>query len=74
MSEIKAVREPSYLEAEHGILSWLLTTDHKRIAVLYLLAVTFFFVVGGLAASLIRIELGASGITTTTFRPRQTID
>jgi cytochrome c oxidase subunit 1 len=57
MSEIKAVREPSYLEAEHGILSWLLTTDHKRIAVLYLLAVTFFFVVGGLAASLIRIEL-----------------
>ena len=57
MSEIKAVREPSYLVAEHGILSWLLTTDHKRIAVLYLLAVTFFFVVGGLAASLIRIEL-----------------
>ncbi len=57
MSEIKAVRAPSYLEAEHGILSWLLTTDHKRIAVLYLLAVTFFFVVGGLAASLIRIEL-----------------
>ncbi len=57
MSEIKAVREPSYLEAEHSILSWLLTIDHKRIAVLYLLAVTFFFVVGGLAASLIRIEL-----------------
>jgi cytochrome c oxidase subunit 1 len=37
--------------------SWLLTVDHKRIAILYLISVTVFFTVGGLAASLVRIEL-----------------
>jgi cytochrome c oxidase subunit 1 len=47
----------NYLNAEDGILSWLLTKDHKRIAILYLLAVTLFFVVGGLFAVLIRLEL-----------------
>ena len=48
--------QPSYLHAQ-GLRSWLLTRDHKRIAVLYMLTVTFFFFAGGLAASLIRIEL-----------------
>jgi len=38
-------------------MSWLLTKDHKRIAILYLWAVTVFFVVGGLMAVLIRLEL-----------------
>jgi cytochrome c oxidase subunit 1 len=37
--------------------SWLLTVDHKRIAILYLLAINFFFLLGGLAATVIRIEL-----------------
>src|SRR5579863_435498 len=46
-----------YLNASYGIRSWLLTTDHKRIALLYLGSVTFFFFVGGLFASLIRIHL-----------------
>ena len=48
---------PSYLEAGHSLRSWLLTTDHKRIGVLYMLAVTFFFFIGGLAAGVIRVEL-----------------
>jgi cytochrome c oxidase subunit 1 len=47
----------NYLNAEQGLMSWLLTKDHKRIAILYLLSVTFFFIVGGLFAALIRIEL-----------------
>jgi cytochrome c oxidase subunit 1 len=47
----------NYLNAETGLKSWLLTQDHKRIAILYLLAVTFFFIVGGLMAVLIRLEL-----------------
>jgi cytochrome c oxidase subunit 1 len=38
-------------------MSWLLTKDHKRIAILYLYAVTFFFIVGGIFAALIRLEL-----------------
>ena len=37
--------------------SWLLTQDHKRIAILYLLTTLFFFVIGGTAAALIRLEL-----------------
>jgi cytochrome c oxidase subunit I len=46
-----------YLNADYGIRSWLLTTDHKRIAILYLISVTFFFAIGGLMAVLIRLEL-----------------
>jgi cytochrome c oxidase subunit 1 len=46
-----------YLNAEQGIKSWLLTTDHKRIALLYLISVTLFFFLGGLFAVLIRLEL-----------------
>jgi cytochrome c oxidase subunit 1 len=60
---VTILREPeklppeSYLNSEHGLKSWLLTQDHKRIALLYLFATTFFFVIGGLAASFIRLEL-----------------
>ncbi len=46
-----------YLNAGYGIKSWLLTTDHKRIALLYLMSITFFFFIGGLMALLIRLEL-----------------
>src|SRR5207249_4885727 len=41
----------------YGIRSWLLTTDHKRIALLYLVSITFFFFIGGFLALLIRLEL-----------------
>ena len=47
----------SYLRAGHTLRSWLLTTDHKRIAILYLISVTLFFFIGGAAAALMRIEL-----------------
>jgi cytochrome c oxidase subunit 1 len=47
----------NYLNQEYGIKSWLLTTDHKRIALLYLLSITFFFFIGGFFALLIRLEL-----------------
>ena len=47
----------SYLRAGHTLKSWLLTTDHKRIAILYLISVTMFFFIGGTAAALMRIEL-----------------
>ena len=46
-----------YLNKEYGIRSWLLTTDHKRIALLYLVSITFFFFIGGFLALLIRLEL-----------------
>jgi len=46
-----------YLNASYGIRSWLLTKDHKRIALLYLHTITFFFFLGGIFATLIRLEL-----------------
>jgi cytochrome c oxidase subunit 1 len=45
------------LNATYGLKSWLLTRDHKRIALLYLASVTVFFFLGGLFAVLIRLEL-----------------
>ena len=49
--------EKHFLNDNYGIRSWLLTKDHKRIAILYLISITFFFMVGGLFASLIRLQL-----------------
>jgi cytochrome c oxidase subunit 1 len=46
-----------YLNVDYGIRSWLLTTDHKRIGLLYLASITVFFVLGGLFATAIRLEL-----------------
>src|SRR3984893_17098090 len=46
-----------YLNATYGIRSWLLTTDHKRIALLYLASVTFFFFIGGAFPTMFRIPL-----------------
>jgi cytochrome c oxidase subunit 1 len=58
MSTIAAeLPKPSYLFEGYSIRSWLLTTDHKRIALLYLVSITFFFFVGGVAAALVRLEL-----------------
>jgi cytochrome c oxidase subunit 1 len=50
-------RRVDYLNVSFGWRSWLLTTDHKRIAILYLVAVTAMFFVGGAYAVLIRIQL-----------------
>jgi cytochrome c oxidase subunit I len=47
----------NYITAHYGIKSWLLTVDHKRIALLYLIAITFFFFLGGAFAVMIRLEL-----------------
>ncbi|HEX8147134.1 MAG TPA: cbb3-type cytochrome c oxidase subunit I [Pyrinomonadaceae bacterium] len=47
----------NYLNADYGIWSWLLTKDHKRIGILYLISVTFFFAIGGAYAAAIRLEL-----------------
>ncbi len=46
-----------YLNCAYSVRSWLLTTDHKRIAILYLLSITAFFGLGGVLAGLLRLEL-----------------
>ncbi len=50
-------RPEDYLNSGQTIRSWLLTTDHKRIGVLYLISITFFFVLGAIAAGLVRLSL-----------------
>ncbi len=40
-----------YLNADYSVASWLLTVDHKRIAVLYLVSIVVFFALGGLFAT-----------------------
>src|SRR5438094_9385265 len=46
-----------YLNVSYGVKSWLLTKDHKRIALLFLVSITLFFFLGGAFAVLIRLEL-----------------
>jgi cytochrome c oxidase subunit 1 len=50
-------RRLNYLNVSYGVKSWLLTVDHKRIALLYLASVTLMFFIGGAFATLIRLEL-----------------
>jgi cytochrome c oxidase subunit I len=47
----------NYINKEQGLLSWLLTADHKRIAMLYLFSITGFFLLGGFFAGMVRFEL-----------------
>jgi len=48
---------PDYLRAGSTLASWLTTTDHKRIAILYALTITVFFFMGGAAITAVRLEL-----------------
>src|SRR5262245_49552659 len=57
MTTIRATPREHYLNINYGVKSWLFTTDHKRIALLYLTSITLFFFVGGAAAVLMRLEL-----------------
>ncbi|HEV8383235.1 MAG TPA: cytochrome c oxidase subunit I [Candidatus Acidoferrales bacterium] len=56
-ADIPASSRVHYLNVNYGIKSWLLTTDHKRIALLYLASITLMFFVGGAFAVLMRIHL-----------------
>ncbi|MGC2332635.1 MAG: cytochrome c oxidase subunit I [Candidatus Acidiferrales bacterium] len=47
----------NYLNASYGIKSWLFTVDHKRIGLMYLAVITFMFTIGGVAATLMRLNL-----------------
>src|ERR687896_545991 len=47
----------TYLNDGRTLASWLLTEDHKPIGLLYLVSITGFFVIGGLFAMFVRLEL-----------------
>jgi cytochrome c oxidase subunit I len=56
-NEARPMNRVDYLNVSYGVRSWLLTVDHKRIALLYLMSITLMFFVGGIFAALIRLEL-----------------
>jgi cytochrome c oxidase subunit I len=54
---MKLDHDTDYLNVDYGVKSWLLTVDHKRIAILYLVSITVMFLLGGAFAAAIRLEL-----------------
>ena len=61
--------EPSFWRAERGVRAWLLTVDHKRIGIMFLVAVTLSLFLGGVFALLLRLELLTPGADL--FRPHE---
>ncbi len=57
MSATDAHSHGNYINCEKGLWSWLTTIDHKRIALMYFISIMAFFLVGGLFAILLRLEL-----------------
>ena len=55
--ELPLPPRPDYLRHGSTVTSWLTTTDHKRIAILYAITITIFFFMGGVAITLVRLEL-----------------
>ena len=58
-------KEPSFYEVKKhkGIFAWILSTDHKRIGLMYLYLIATFFVVGAILGLLMKLELIAPGRT-----------
>ena len=61
--ELAAPPEVNYLNADRGVWSWLTTVDHKRIGVMYLVSVLLAFLIGGIFAMALRVELLTPGPT-----------
>ena len=57
VTTVAAPPRKHYINNEYSIRSWLTTTDHKRIGILYALSITFFFFIGGAAAGIMRLNL-----------------
>ena len=53
----------NYINHEKGLKSWLLTVDHKRIGIMYMVTLALVFLLGGIFALLVRLELMTVGET-----------
>ena len=67
-----SVNSPNYLNAEYSVKSWLLTEDHKRIAILYLISMTAYFFLGGLIAYLRTLGEDTTGGDPASDAPEET--
>jgi cytochrome c oxidase subunit 1 len=63
-AEVRPNLEPDYLRAERGVRSWLFTTDHKRIGLMFYAVIVLMLILGGTFALVLRAEL---------FTPERTI-
>lgn len=63
VTESPVEHDRSYLKEGEGLRAWLFTKDHKRIGVMYLVAILLSFLLGGVLAVLIRLELLTPGPT-----------
>ncbi|HZW54023.1 MAG TPA: cbb3-type cytochrome c oxidase subunit I, partial [Candidatus Elarobacter sp.] len=61
---MSAVAAPPRALAKEGLVAWLVTTDHKKIGILYMLTSLTFFLIAGFLADVMRLQLAA---------PQQTI-
>ncbi|MEQ9365339.1 MAG: cbb3-type cytochrome c oxidase subunit I, partial [Leptospirales bacterium] len=55
--------EANFLRADRGFWGWATTTDHKKIGIMFLYTILTFFVIAGISALLVRLELIAPGET-----------
>lgn len=56
-SKTERIDNVNYLNWEKGFMSWWMSIDHKRIGLMYLASMIFFFAIGGLLALVVRTEL-----------------
>ena len=71
-----SVQEPSYIDVKSGFWSWFVTIDHKRIGIMYLIAILTAFLLGGFFALMIRAELllpGSQLVEAATFNKLFTV-
>lgn len=61
--DVNSVDYLEYKGKHKGILAWILSTDHKRIGILYLVSLTTFFIVGVILGFLMRFEMLSQGKT-----------
>ena len=54
---IEPAKTRNYLNVDYGVFSWLLTKDHKRIGILYMISISIMFIIGGFFAMMMRLEL-----------------
>ncbi len=54
---LEPAKTRNYLNVDYGAFSWLLTKDHKRIGILYMVSISLMFILGGFFAMMMRLEL-----------------
>ena len=62
MSHAASAHGDNYINHSHGLKSWLLTLDHKRIGLMYLFVILGMFLMGGIFALGVRLELFSPGM------------